>query len=114
MGWHMRAAGLIVAREARKLAALWSEQIPPSIRVTARDKVATISSHTGPSYPNEVNRVRHPVFGPTMRNPRPGWVTNKHRPFLVPAADAKADEAAAEIARYVDDVARENGFKGTA
>ena len=111
MAPHMRAAANLIANEARRLAASWSVQVPPSIRVTSGESTAEISSGVGPSYPNEVIRVRHPVFGPTLRNPRPGWVTNKYRPFLKPAADAKADAAAAEIAKYVDDVARENGFR---
>lgn len=113
MGWRMRQAGLLIAREAQRLAAPWSRQIPPSIKVAARGDTVTISSHTGPAYPNEVIRVRHPVFGPTLRNPRPGWVTNAHRPFLAPAAQAKADDVAAEIAKFIDDVARDNGFEGT-
>lgn len=111
MGRHMRAAALIIARDAQARAAVWSEQIPPSIKVVARENTATISSGVGPSYPNEVHPVRHPVFGPTARNPRPGWVTNAYRPFLVPAVKAKGDAATAEIARYIDDVAHENGFR---
>ena len=115
----MRAAGLIIAREAQRLAAVWSEQIPPSVKVKARGNTATISSGVGPSYPNEVIRVRHPVFGfghtgnawSATHRPRPPWVTNEHRPFLVPAADAKADDATREIAKYIDDVCHELGFK---
>jgi hypothetical protein len=40
-------------------------------------------------------------------------VTNDHRPFLVPAADAKADDAAAEIAKSIDDLCHDLGYKGT-
>jgi hypothetical protein len=109
----MGAAALIIAREAQRLAAAWSVQVPPSIKVKAASSSATISSGVGPSYPNEVIRVRHPVFGPTLRNPRPGWVTNDHRPFLAPAADAKADDAAKEIAKSIDDLCHDLGFKGT-
>ena|SRR5215469_9539164 len=108
---RMRAAAEIIAREARRLASAWSKQIPPEMTVTATTGAATIRSHTGPSYPNEMPRIRHPVFGPTARNPRPGWVTNAHRPFLAPAATAKADDAAAEIAKTIDDTAREMGFE---
>jgi len=113
LGWHMRAAALIIAREAQRLAATWSVQVPPSIKVKASGNTAEIKSAVGPSYPNEVIRVRHPVFGPTPRNPRPGWVTNDHRPFLAPAVDAKADDAAKEIARVIDEIAHDAGFKGT-
>src|SRR5262244_4613236 len=112
-GQRMRAAALIIAREAQRLAATWSVQVAPSIKVKASGNTAEIKSAVGPSYPNEVKGVRHPVFGPTLRNPRPGWVTNEHRPFLAPAVDAKADAAAAEIAKAIDDAAHEAGFKGT-
>ena len=110
---RMLAAGAIIMRQAQVLAAGWSEQIPPTMKLTATDSTATISSAVGPSYPNEVPRVRHPVFGPTLRNPRPAWVTNKHRPFLAPAADAKADAATAEIAKCVDDFCHDLGFTGS-
>jgi hypothetical protein len=108
-GDHLLAAAEIVAREAQALAAAWSAQVPPSIRIrSASATSATISSAVGPSYPNEVPGVRHPVFGN-----RHAWVTNAYRPFLVPAAEAKADEAAAEIAKIVDDAARAAGFTVT-
>ena len=110
MGWHMRAAALIIAKEAQRLAASWSVQVPPSIKVKATGNTAVISSGVGPSYPNEVIRVRHPVFQTPARM-RVKWVTNEHRPFLVPAVDAKADDATKEIAKYIDDVCREDGFK---
>ena len=121
LGWHMRAAALIIAREAQRLAAAWSVQVPPSIKVKARGNTAEIKSAVGPSYPNEVIRVRHPVFGfghtgnawSATHRPRPPWVTNDHRPFLAPAVDAKADDAAKEIARVIDDIAHDAGFKGT-
>jgi len=108
---RMLAAATIIAREAQKLAAVWSVQVPPSIRVSAKANSAEISSQVGPSYPNEVKRVRHPVFGGrgTSRERAP-WVTNEYRPFLAPAAVAKADAAAQEIAKTVDDLARQAGF----
>lgn len=110
---RMRAAAMIIARQAKLLAAVWSVQVPPSVKVQARGWTATISSGVGPSYPNEVIRVRHPVFGPTLKRPNPPWVTNAHRPFLAPAADLKADEAAKEIANVVDDWCHDLGYKGT-
>ncbi len=102
---RMLAAATIIAREAQRLAATWSVQVPPSIRVSAKANEAEISSRVGPSYPNEVRRVRHPVYGN-----RQVWVLNEYRPFLAPAAVAKADEAAREIAKTVDDLARQAGF----
>ena len=111
--WRMRAAALIIARQAQVNAAGWSVQIPPSIKVKASGNTAVISSGVGPSYPNEVPRVRHPVFGPTLKRPAPPWVTNDYRPFLAPAADEMADAAAAEIGKVIDDIAHDDGFIGT-
>jgi hypothetical protein len=109
----MLAAAAIIAREAQALAATWSVQIPPTMKVTASDSTFKVSSAVGPSYPNEVAGVRHPVYGPTLRNPHPAWVTNDYRPFLAPAVDAKADAAAAEIAKSIDDFCHDLGFKGS-
>lgn len=105
---RMLAAARIIAEDARVRAAAWSVQIPATLRVTAGETTARVSSGVGPSYPNEVLGVRHPVFGH-----RSTWVTNDYRPFLAPAAEAKADEAAAEIAKGVDDFCRSLGFEGT-
>src|SRR5262245_42496390 len=107
MADHTRAAAEIIAAEARRLAARFSEQIPASIRVTGSGTSYTISSEVGPSYPNEVPGVRHPVYGN-----RHVWVLNQYRPFLAPAADAKADAAAEEVAKMVDDIAHQAGFAG--
>lgn len=104
----MRAAAEIIAAEARRLAASWSVQVPPSVRVSGGGTSATVSSAAGPSYPNEVPRVRHPVFGHRDR-----WVDNAYRPFLAPAAAAKADAAAAEVAKAVDDICHRLGYAGS-
>lgn len=110
---RMRAAAVIVARRAQLLAGAWSVKIPPSIKVSVKASSAEISSQVGPSYPNEVEGVRHPVFGPTAKNPDPPWVTNEHRPFLEPAAEQTADAVAAEVGRSIDDLCHDLGFEGT-
>ena len=107
----MFQAANIIADMARALASGWSVRIPPEMRVTAGVAHALIVSQVGPSYPNEVRGVRHPVFGPTIKRPRPPWVTNQYRPFLVPATDAKADAAAEAIGLSVDDLCFELGFR---
>jgi hypothetical protein len=104
---RMTRAALIIARSAQARAARWSVRIPPSVLVQAGEDWAVISAQAGPAYPNEVIRVRHPVFGHVDR-----WVLNEHRPFLGPAAEAGADAAAAEIAKGVDDYCHSLGFKG--
>jgi len=103
----MTAAAVIIARSAQRCAARFSVQIPPAVLVQAGDDWADIFCQAPPAYPNEVAGVRHPVFGHRDR-----WVTNQHRPFLEPAAEASADKAAEEIAKGVDDLCHSLGFKG--
>jgi hypothetical protein len=108
---RMAAAAAIIAREGARLAAPWSRQIPPSIRVTARAGRADITTGVGPAYPNETG-ARHPVYARGPRS-RWTWVAGNNRPFLSPAAEAKADAAAAEIAKSIDDICHDLGYSGT-
>ena len=105
---RMRAACEIVAREASRLASGWSEQIPPSMRIHASQDVGIILSATGPSYPNEIPGVRHPVFGN-----RREWVTNEYRPFLAPAAVSELGAVAEEIGMEIDDLCHSLGYTGS-
>jgi hypothetical protein len=102
---RLREAGDLVAEEARVVAAPWSKQVPPSIEVHEGADAVIVSSGVGPSYPNEVKGVRHPVFG------HDAWVTNEFRPFLAPAVDAKAGQAAEVVAKVVDDWGLELGYR---
>ena len=110
-GADLMAAADIIADAARELAARWSTSIPPAIRVTGNGASATIICDAAAGYPNEVAGVRHPVFGPTEKNPDPKWVENKHRPFLGAAADQKAGAAMARYAQKIDRMCRSSGFK---
>jgi hypothetical protein len=105
-GGDLGAAAAIIAAAARTLAARWSRQVPAAIGVSVSGNVATISCDAPPAYPNEVEGVRHPVYG----NPD-AWVTNAHRPFLEPAADAAADAAMARYADKIDGWARRAGYR---
>lgn len=104
-GDDLGAAAEVIAGEARRLASAWSRQVPPSIAVESDGKTATISTDVGPAYPNEVDNVWHPTFGH-----RP-WVRNEHRPFLGPAADAKASDAMKRYAEKLDRMLAKAGFK---
>lgn len=75
------------------------------IGVAVMGSTAEISCETPAAYPNEVAGVRHPTFG---HDP---WVTNRHRPFLGPAADQRAGAAMAKYADKVDKMCRARGFK---
>ena len=103
-GGDLGAAAAIIAAKARELAS-WSRQIPPAIGVRAHGNTAEISCQVGPAYPNEVAGVRHPTFG------HEPWVTNEHRPFLGPAADAASDKAMARYAQKVDAMCKKAGFR---
>jgi hypothetical protein len=104
LGKRLKEAGVYVAAIAAGMAS-WSEQIPSKIRVGGGRSGVNITCKAGPAYPNEVAGVRHPTFG---HGP---WITNQHRPFFAPAADAGADGAAEIVAQVVDDWAAEYGFK---
>jgi hypothetical protein len=109
-GGDLAAAANIIADAARDLAGAWSATIPGAIKVEVHGNTAIISCAAGPAYPNEVAGVRHPVFGPTAKRKDPPWVTNKHRPFLGPAADARAGAAMARYAQKIDKMCRKAGF----
>jgi hypothetical protein len=104
-GDDLGAAADVIADEARRLAGQWSTSIPDDIHVEVRDRTATIWTDAGPAYPNEVEGVKHPTFG------HKPWVTNQHRPFLGPAADAKASDAMERFAERYDRILRKAGFK---
>jgi hypothetical protein len=111
-GGDLAAAAQIVADEAKRMAAVWSRQIPRRISTSVNGNVATISCDAPPAYPNEIEGVRHPVFGGRgTKRPRAPWVRNQHRPFLGPAADAKADAAMRRYADKIDKLARAAGFE---
>lgn len=102
LGRRLREAAQIIADQAR-VNASWSRRVPASIKVSGSATIS-ISSSSPPAYPNEIAGVRHPTFGHSP------WVTNQYRPFLAPAGDEKADEAAVKFAEVIDDWARERGF----
>jgi hypothetical protein len=107
----LTAAAKIIADRAKELAGAWSATIPARIQTQVAGTTATVSSDAPPAYPNEITGVRHPVFGPTEKNPHPAWVTNQHRPFLSAAADEQAGAAMARYAKKVDKMCRQAGFR---
>jgi hypothetical protein len=108
---RLREAAEIIAKQARVNASGWSARIPPSIKVSGSATIS-ISSGAPPAYPNEIAGVRHPVFGGRgTARPEAPWVLNQHRPFLAPAADMKADAAAEQFSKVIEDWAKDYGFK---
>jgi hypothetical protein len=112
MADRLLEAAKVIADQAKVNASGWSKRIPPSIRVSGSYPEVFIRSAAPPAYPNEIPGVRHPVFGGRgTRRPHAPWVTNQHRPFLAPAADQRADQAAEKFATIIDDWAIKAGFR---
>lgn len=109
-GSDLGQAADVIAQEARRLAGEWSATVPGSVGVQVQGSKAIVYSDAPAAYPNEVEGVRHPVFGPTLRNPDPAWVANEHRPFLGPAADAKASDAMKRYEKKLDRMLKAAGF----
>jgi len=112
---QLRAAGEIVAQEARVIASGFSTTIPPTVKVrvaggtvavvagnkdvpiAALEEVGNSQGHGKSQAASRKGFFRHPVFGD-----RDVWVNQKMHRFLGPAADAKAVEANREILRVMD------------
>lgn len=111
----LRTAGRMVADQA-KVNASWSTRIPGAIRVSVRFSgtpgVSVIvdkrkAPHGRPhEHGGRPGTFRHPLFGDRSR-----WYSQRARPFLAPAAEAKSRAAAREIHRVVDRVTRDAGFR---
>lgn len=112
MADRLLEAARVIEFYAKVSAAGWSKRIPPSIRVSGSYPEVFIRSAAPPAYPNEIPGVRHPVFGGRgTKRPDAPWVTNQHRPFLVPAADSGANKALEKFAKIIDDWALKAGFR---
>ena len=114
---ELRLIGNEVRAEAQRNA-WWSKKIPRATRVAVgfskRNPGVSIVVNKNKA-PNarplenqgRTGMVRHPVFG-HMDKP---WKDQPARPFLAPAAQAKADVAAQRVGDLFIRVTRENGFR---
>lgn len=113
----LRVIGNEVRAEAQRRSA-WSKRIPAATRVsvgfTKRNPGVSVvvnrvkAPHARPLENRGLNGMfRHPVFGHKDRK----WEEQPARPFLAPAAEAKADNAAAKVADVWDIAARRAGFR---
>ena len=107
----LRAAGEIVAADARVRAEEASKTIPPSIKVrVASTTVAVVAG--GPGVPlaglmeignkksaKGATTFRHPVFGNRTR-----WVDQPMHPYLAPAGRAHEAEVERAVADVIDGV----------
>lgn len=117
---RLKQAAEVIAQDARILSAEWSERVPLSVRVyptlTRGGQVVTIAAggvRAPMAYTNEGRRggrpIWHPVFAQGERKDWT-WVPQTPRPFMRPAAEARAAQAADVFARAIDDWARASGF----
>lgn len=108
-------AGDMVTSAQRQ--ASWSKRIPGAIKpqVTARRVGLRVQRTRAPhgrpfegitSTGKRGGEFRHPVFGN-----RDVWVTQKARPFLLPAVDEHRDEFLDKAGDAVDKAARKTGWK---
>ena len=120
IGIRLRQAAEVIAEDARALSGAWSERIPPSVRVypslTRGGTAVTIAAggvRAPMAYTFEGKRggrpVWHPVFGHGERRDWT-WVPQTPRPFMRPAAENRADQAADVFAKAIDDWAAASGF----
>ena len=118
-------AGEVVATEARGLAS-WSSRIPGTIRVTVsfrlmREEVTVRAGNAGTPHARLFEDIkgkgkfRHPVFADSARLTRRQWalVDQVSRPFLFPAAQAKAEQATTALQAALDEAASSIGFGGS-
>ena len=115
---RLKQAAEVIAADARILAA-WSERIPGSVRVyqpTARGRVVTIAAggvRAPQAYTFEGKRGGRPVWHPVFAEGDRAdwrWVPQTPRPFMRPAAEARAGQAADVFAKAIDDWAAASGF----
>lgn len=109
----IRAAGEIVAEEARLVSGWYSSRIPGSIRSSFRGMSAVVSAG-GAKAPHAVpfehdgvpGSFRHPVFGH-----REVWVDQRAHPFLSPALEATQERAFAQVLVGIEKAMRSAGFR---
>lgn len=121
IGTRLRQAAEVIAQDARILSGTWSERVPPSVRVypalTRGGTAVTIAAggvRAPMAYTNEGKRGGRPIWHPVFaRGERSDWkwVPQTPRPFMRPAADARANQAADVFAKAIDDWAAASGFK---
>jgi hypothetical protein len=117
-GGDLGEAANVIADEARRLAG-WSQQIAGDINVESSGdgRTATVWTDAGPAYPAETG-ARHPLFAQGERG-MPGsrgwghWYTPaaQQKPFLGPAADAKASDAMDRYAQKFERLLKKAGFE---
>jgi hypothetical protein len=121
---QLRAAGQIVADDAKQEIAKVSSRIPPTIKVrTSATTVSVVAGGEGvpigglfelgnhggrkSAAASRSGRFRHPVYGNRQK-----WVNQPMHPFLAPAAQRKALELDAAVTRALDAATRTIVFGG--
>lgn len=120
MRTRMRAAGAIVATEAKAIASQHSDSIPPTIHTTVYGASVAVRAGKGVALAaiyelgnkgsggRDDGSFRHPVFeqgDDGLLQETDAWVDQDRWAFLKPAAEAKGVELEAEIMKLADEVA---------
>jgi hypothetical protein len=115
-GEDLEQAANVIADEARRLAG-WSQQIHDGIVVEGSGDTVTVWTEAGPAWSAETG-ARHPLFaqGPRGAPGSKGWnhwyaPSAQQKPFLAPAADAKASDAMDRYAQKYARQLRKAGFE---
>lgn len=119
---RLRQAGEVLAQNARSRAS-WSKRIPPTIRVQVsfrheREGVTVVAGGKNAPHARPYEGVRgnqefrHPVFADSKNKTRRGWrwVSQRTRPFLLPAAEATQIQTTTGVREALDEAARNIGF----
>lgn len=121
MSGRLRQAAEVIADDARVLSGTWSERVPKSVRIYpvrrgALGYAVTISAggvRAPMAYTNEGYRSGRPVWHPVFAQGDRAdwtWVPQTPRPFMRPAAETRAGQAADLFAKAIDDWTRASGF----
>jgi hypothetical protein len=103
----LHAAAMIIADDASDRAMRWAKtgSVPASRSVDGDEQMQTITFSAGAAYPAEM-RAKHPLFGD-----RRHWYGPPGEPFLLPALEARADDATERYAQVTDKIAMDNGWE---
>lgn len=114
----LRAAGEIVATEARAISSANSKKIPPTIKVRVTSTTVSVVAggngvpeaglfEMGNAGRSASGTFRHPVFGD-----KEVWVDQPMHPFLKPAAANKENELETAVVAVLDDAVKTITFSG--
>jgi hypothetical protein len=105
LGVRMRTAGQTVAAQARSNAS-WSRRIPSAITVSVRQSTISLRLSAAQAPHGRLYELRkswrHPLYGD-----RAHWFSQRGRPFMQPAVDARTGDVLTAVQVGVNQALRE-------